>query len=157
MLETETVHPTGKGAGIMHNVNAVDRHGHTALMQAAKTGDIETVRDLLRRGASIQMTSEKGKSALHYAAANGHVEIVKLLIDAGADVNLRDNEWHTPLMLAAIYGCNHTIQTLLQNGADPSMKTRSGSTAATYAELNNHPIALALLKKAGSDARGASA
>lgn len=148
-METERVHGTGKGAGIMQNVNAVDRHGHTALMQAAKSGDIELVRDLLRRGASVEMTSQKGKTALHYAAANGHVEIVKLLIEAGSDVNLRDNEWHTPLMLAAIYGCNHTVQALLANGADPLMKTKSGTTAATYAEINNHPVALALIRKAG--------
>jgi len=153
-METETVHRTGKGAGIMQNVNAVDRHGHTALMQAAKSGDIEQVRDLLRRGASVAMTSEKGKTALHYAAANGHVEIVKLLIEAGADVNLRDNEWHTPLMLAAIYGCNHTVQALLQSGADPMLKTRAGATAATYAEINNHPVAHALITKATRSKEG---
>lgn len=132
----------------MQNVNAVDRHGHTALMQASKAGDLEQVRDLLRRGAALDAVSEKGKTALHYAAANGHVEVAKLLVEHGADVNIHDYEWHTPLMLASIYGCNHTVQALLQSGADPHHKTKAGNTAQVYAEINNHPLALALLKKA---------
>lgn len=136
-----------KGDGIMQNVNAVDRHGHTALMQAAKAGDIETVKDLLHRGAALDTRSEKGKTALHYAAANGHVEVVKLLLAQGAEIDARDVEWHTPLMLAAIYGCNHTVQALVQAGADPAMKTKAGNTALVYAENNNHPLALAILKK----------
>ena len=138
---------TRKGEGIMQNVNAIDRHGHTALMEAAKAGDLELVKDLLRRGAVLDARSEKGKTALHYAAANGHVDVVKLLIEHRAEVDARDLEWHTPLMLAAIYGCNHTVQALVQAGADPAMKTKSGNTALVYAENNNHPLALAILKK----------
>ena len=138
---------TRKGEGIMQNVNAIDRHGHTALMEAAKSGDLELVKDLLRRGAVLDARSEKGKTALHYAAANGHVDVVKLLIEHRAEVDARDLEWHTPLMLAAIYGCNHTVQALVQAGADPAMKTKSGNTALVYAENNNHPLALAILKK----------
>jgi ankyrin repeat protein len=138
---------TRKGDGIMQNVNAIDRHGHTALMQAAKAGELETARDLLHRGAALDARSEKGKTALHYAAAHGHVEVVKLLLENGAEIDARDLEWHTPLMLAAIYGCNHTVQALVQAGADPSMKTKVGNTALVYAENNNHPLALAILKK----------
>jgi ankyrin repeat protein len=138
---------TRKGDGIMQNVNAVDRHGHTPLMQAAKAGELETVKDLLRRGAALDVRSEKGKTALHYAAAHGHVEVVRLLIEHGAEIDARDLEWHTPLMLAAIYGCNHTVQALVQAGADPAVKTKVGNTAMVYAENNNHPLALAILKK----------
>ena len=139
---------TRKGDRIMQNVNAVDRHGHTALMQAAKAGEIEVVKDLIHRGAALDTRSEKGKTALHYAAANGHVDVVKLLIENRAEIDARDLEWHTPLMLAAIYGCNHTVQALVQAGADPALRTRAGNTAMVYAENNNHPLALAILKKA---------
>lgn len=67
----------------MQNVNAKDRHGHTPLIEAAKGGDLEAVKDLLHRGAEVDAQSEKGKTALHYAAANGHVEVVKELLTHG--------------------------------------------------------------------------
>jgi ankyrin repeat protein len=51
-------------------------------------------------------------------------------------------------MLASIYGCNHTVQSLVTRGADVNAKTLSGNTAMIYAENNNHPLTLALLKKA---------
>ena len=148
----ETVTGTGstseKGGMNMQNVNTKDRHGHTPLMDAAKTGSLEAVKDLLNRGADLEAKSEKGKTALHYAAANGYVEIVSLLLGQGAVVDARDKDWHTPLMLAAIYGCNHTVQSLVTNGADVGAKTLVGNTAMIYAENNNHPLALAILKKA---------
>ena len=146
VVSTGSMHRKGELG--MQNVNAVDRHGHTPLMEAAKEGDVEGVKDLLRRGADTEVKSDKGKSARHYAAANGHVEIVNLLVAHGADINARDKEWHTPLMLAAIYGCNHTVQTLIHNGADVAARTLSGNTAMVYAENNSHPLAVALLKKA---------
>ena len=138
----------GKGDLAMSNVNVMDKNGHTPLMEAAKEGDLEGVKDLLRRGADLELKSPKGKTALHYAAANGHAQVVSELLRSGAEIDARDNEWHTPLMLAAIYGCNHTVQALVNSGADVSARTLSGNTAMVYAENNCHPLALALLKKA---------
>jgi ankyrin repeat protein len=138
----------GKGETLMQNVNALGKNGHTPLMDAAKEGDLETVLDLLRRGAEVNGRSNKGKTPLHYAAAHGHVEVVKQLITHGAEIDSRDRDWHTPLMLAAIYGCNHTVQALIVNGADVNAKTLNGTTPVVYAENNQHPLTAALLKKA---------
>jgi len=132
----------------MESVNAKDRHGHTPLINAAREGQKNFVQDLLHRGADLTSTSIKGKTALHYAAANGHTEIVSMLVEKGADADARDIERHTPIMLAAIYGCSKTIQALLEGGASPTLKTNAGTTAALYAENNNHPLAAALLRKA---------
>jgi len=140
--------PFRKGEGIMQNVNGKDRYGHTPLIEAAKGGDLEAVKDMLHRGAEVDAQSDKGKTALHYAAANGHVEVVKLLLLQGAQVDARDREWRTPLMLAAIYGCNHTVHALLSAGADTHVRTLAGNTALVYAENNVHPLTAALLKKA---------
>ncbi len=148
MTEIATGSINRKGESAMQNVNVVNKNGHTPLMDAAKEGDVEAVKDLLHRGADVDAKSSKGKTALHYAAANGKVEAVNLLIASGADLNARDRDWHTPLMLAAIYGCNHTVQALVNNGADVNAKTLAGTTAMIYAENNDHPLALALLKKA---------
>ena len=42
-----------KGETQMQNVNTVNKNGHTPLMDAAKEGDLEAVKDLLHRGADI--------------------------------------------------------------------------------------------------------
>ena len=147
-METVTGSMIEKGGRMMQNVNTKDRHGHTPLMEEAKTGNVELVKDLVKRGADLEAKSEKGKTALHYAAANGHVDVVNILLEHGAVVDARDRDWRTPLMLAAIYGCNHTVQSLVNRGADVSAKTLSGNPALVYAENNNHPLTLALLKKA---------
>ena len=147
-METVTGSRIEKGERMMQNVNSKDRFGHTPLIEAAKTGNVEAVKDLVKRGADLEAKSEKAKTALHYAAANGHVDVVNVLLEHGAVVDARDRDWRTPLMLAAIYGCNHTVQSLVNRGADVNARTLAGNTAMDYAENNNHPLTLALLKKA---------
>jgi transcription factor MBP1 len=45
----------------------IDERGHTALHWAAAMGDIEVVKDLIRRGATIDMQSRDGETPLHRA------------------------------------------------------------------------------------------
>ena len=51
----------------------------TALMLAAEGGHIETVNELLRRGADIRRVDTERRSALDYARRGGHKDIVALL------------------------------------------------------------------------------
>ena len=62
-----------------------------ALIQAAKDGDIEAVKQHLAAGANVN--AKEGiseKTPLHEAASSGHKEIVELLIAKGANVNAKD-------------------------------------------------------------------
>ena len=59
-------------------------------MQAgAESGDVETVRILLGKGARMdgRIAHHFGRSPLQGAAENGHLEVVEMLLKAGADVN----------------------------------------------------------------------
>ena len=60
------------------------------LLQAAKLGDSEVVRDLLSKGANIDARAAKGETALIFAAKFGHLDIVRLLILAGAATDIKD-------------------------------------------------------------------
>ncbi len=72
----------------------------TALMEAARTGDVAIGRMLLRSGARIDHADGHGETALMRAAAWGHTAFVGLLLGAGADPTLTDRSGATALDLA---------------------------------------------------------
>jgi ankyrin repeat protein len=59
-----------------------------SIHDAARDGNIETVKQHIAAGTDVNAKSEWGMSPLHYAVVNGRKEIAELLIAAGADVNL---------------------------------------------------------------------
>ena len=89
------------------------------LQQAAKDGDLKTVRDLINKGANINQRTDGGRStALHFAASNDQIETVKELIKKGADPNLRDIRGRTPIF----YGNYPIIEILINAGADLNVR-----------------------------------
>ena len=68
-----------------------------SIHDAAKAGDIKTVKQHLTAGADVNAKDIGGFTPLHHAAVNGHKEITELLIAAGTDVNAKDKEGKTPL------------------------------------------------------------
>ena len=68
------------------DINAINRHGHRALMLAAHQGHIATVEALIESGADIDAThTVSGNTALIGAAFQGEKAMVELLIRLGAD------------------------------------------------------------------------
>lgn len=65
----------------------VTRGGSTALLFAARAGDVDSARLLLRAGADVNDAMPDGTSALVLAAHSGHGELAALLLEAGADPN----------------------------------------------------------------------
>jgi len=85
------------------DINSLDEHGQTALMNAAHSGDIELTRLLIQRGADLNHTAKYRLTALMLAVISNHPEIVSLLVDAGADMELKGSKGHfdcTPLEYA---------------------------------------------------------
>ena len=71
------------------DVNRRDDYGETALYHAAWAGDLEQCRDLVARGADLEIRDNNGWTAVMRAASEGHLETVKCLAEAGADINRR--------------------------------------------------------------------
>ncbi len=67
------------------------------LHEAAVSGDVQKVRELLEQGADVDSRAKGGWMPLYYAAKEGHTETVRLLIEYGADVNVRGEDGDTPL------------------------------------------------------------
>jgi ankyrin repeat protein len=74
--------------------------GLTAMIFAARQGDLESAKHLLAAGANINQTTNGGWSPLLTATNNRHYLFGKYLVEQGADVNLPNSQNFTPLYLA---------------------------------------------------------
>jgi ankyrin repeat protein len=98
--------------------------GCTALMRAAAHGQLNSVRDLLQRGADVNQKDEAGFTALMLAARQGNHDVVKTLLDAGADPNAAIGIAHVgrwSVLTMAMSRCNRNrillVDTLIAAGA----------------------------------------
>lgn len=94
-----------------------DRNNMRPLHYAAKKGNVEMVRTLVRKGANVNDKDKKGYTPLHYACTKGNPETVKILLEFGADVNAKTNNNKTPLTFARSNGNREIIQMLESRGA----------------------------------------
>jgi len=97
------------------------RH-RTALHIAASTEKPDQMRDLLQRGASVDIRDLDGFTPLHEAAMRGHLVCIDLLLQAGADPNAQASGMDDvrPLDLAALDDRQGPVlMTLVRAGADP--------------------------------------
>lgn len=81
--------------------NATGSGGRTALIAASGKGDLETVRRLLDKGASLSTVDIDGRDALIAAAQGGHHEVARVLFNRGANLDRRDLEGWSGLSIAA--------------------------------------------------------
>ena len=125
--------------------------GHTDLMRAALTGDIDTVKSLIAGGADVNERNEDGRTPLMFAAINGETECAKELLQHGADVNAKANDGGTGLMLAASAGDVELIKALLARGADVSGKyVETEQTALMIAKDHGYDEIVQLLQSASA-------
>ena len=105
-----------------------------ALLDAARTGDAETVRAFLDNGAPANLCDASGNSPLMLAAYHGHAALVTELAARGADVDLLNDRGQSPLAGAAFKGFTEVARALLEAGADPDLGEPSGLATARYFE-----------------------
>ncbi|NBP61768.1 MAG: hypothetical protein EB091_03970 [Betaproteobacteria bacterium] len=111
-------------------VDASNLRGETALMLAAKHGDLAMAEQLRKRGAEI---NRPGWTALHYAAAFGHTSMVDWLLGHDAYIDAESPGKVTPLMMAVREGHEAVAMHLVRLGADISYRSQAGFTAIDYA------------------------
>ena len=73
----------------------------TLLHAAAANDHLAMVRELLKRGASVDLQSSLGVTALMPAAYNGHLSILLVLLQHSANPDLQADDGVTALMGAA--------------------------------------------------------
>ena len=74
------------------------------LHEAAKTGNIKTVRRLLEEGHPVNAVDPSfGLTPLHFAVRNGCIEAARLLIENGASLTQPSTQGITPLDWTSTY------------------------------------------------------
>jgi len=87
-------------AGANPDLATGDRWKSTPLMEAARDGNIEIARRLLRAGARIDHPDAAGGTALHWAVRAGQAPYADVLLKGRADQSIRDRSGETPLDIA---------------------------------------------------------
>jgi len=123
------------------------------LVDAARAGDLATVRKLLSQKVDVNAASGDGMTALHWAAYRGDTDLARLLLKAGASLTsvTRLGE-STPLHVASRHGHGAVVRLLLSAGASPDEATSGGATALHLAAAAGDTLAVSALLKAKADA-----
>ncbi len=95
----------------------IEEGGNTALMFAARAGDLRSARLLVAAGSEINAGNAFGTTPLIMAVHGGNPALLESLLEAGADVN-GDGPGHTALHAAVLRGNLAAVEVLLAHGAD---------------------------------------
>ncbi len=76
------------------------RGGFTALLFAARQGQMDAVKTLVAEGANLNLADPDGTTPLLISVINYHYDVAGYLLEAGADPNAADSMGRTPLYAA---------------------------------------------------------
>jgi ankyrin repeat protein len=154
--------------GLLEYNRAIPHGGDTALMFAARVGDLRSARLLVAAGANVNDADASGVSAVVLAAHSGHQELVEFLLDHGADANASAAGF-AALHEAVMRRDERMVTALLAHGADPNVRLQTwtperrssadfnfapalvGATPFWLAARFNQPNVMRLLVKHGAD------
>jgi ankyrin repeat protein len=129
------------------NDNArLDGGGLTALVFAARQGDLDTVKALVDAGADVNQVTQYGWSPVLTATQNRYYKVASFLLDHNADPNIANKGGWTPLYIATdnrnIEGGDYPvrkpdmdhleyIKKLLDKGANPNARAIDSTETRT--------------------------
>ncbi len=127
-------------------------NGNTALVDAVKNQDAESVRALLKQHVDVNAPEADGTTALHWAAHWGDLETVDALLREGANAIAINRYGATPLSEAVRIGRAPLIETLLKAGADPNtLVTAQAETVLRKAARDGNVDAVKVLLEHGAE------
>jgi ankyrin repeat protein len=105
--------------GYLDYNRAIPHGSDTALLFAARVGDLESAKLLVAAGANVNDMDAWGVSATVLAAHSGFTELVEFFLDKGADPNAAKAGF-TALHEAIMRRDSRMVGALLAHGADPN-------------------------------------
>jgi ankyrin repeat protein len=125
--------------GFLDYNRAIPHGGDTALMFAARVGDLASAKTLVTGGANVNDAEAWGVSAVTMAAHAGHTAIVEFLLEKGADPNAAKAGF-TALHAAVMHRDEAMVRALLDAGADPNAPVETWTpTRRSSKDFNFNP------------------
>ncbi len=118
------------------------------LISAAENEDINNIKNLIEKGADVDVRNWLRRTALHYAASEGNVDVAKVLIENEADVDAKDDDGWTVLHWAAWNGNVDVARVLIEKGADVDAKNKDGETVQEIAKKYRQDYVVELIENA---------
>ena len=105
------------------------------LVNAAKCGRLDEVKELLQSRADLESRSVDGwyRTPLHWAVRCGHIDVVQFLVEKNAKIETTDDWGSAPLHLAAGGGRIDVVQFLLEKKAQIDTTDKYGKTPFSLA------------------------
>lgn len=134
------------------NPNGRNFCGDPLLLEAAQSGHLNLVKELVTAGADVNLAHSKGGVPILGPAGDGRVDIVEFLIGAKADVNITTGppEDGNALLMAAVSGRTKIVQMLLAANAKIDHQDGQGCTALIQASATHHPEIVRMLLSANA-------
>jgi ankyrin repeat protein len=119
---------------------AVPHGGETALMFAARVGDLDSAKMLVAAGAHVNDADAWGVSATTLSAHSGFTDLVLFLLDKGSDPNAAPNGF-TALHEAIMRRDEKMVTALLDHGADANTPLKTWTpTRRSSEDWNFEPM-----------------
>ncbi|MDQ8195476.1 ankyrin repeat domain-containing protein [Coraliomargarita sp. SDUM461004] len=107
-------------------------------LDAARNGDLDTLRPMIQAGLPVELKDDKGNSLLMLAAYHGNLQTVRMLVAEGANPDALNDRNQTPLAGVAFKGYLDIAKILVESGADPSADQGGGRTPVMFAAMFGH-------------------
>jgi len=138
----------------VEEVNRIQHTGVTPLHMSAGAGQVEVMKELIRRGADIHLQLKRDHlTPLHICASFGSVDCLRFLLQAGADPLQQTSESSmNALHFAAHGGHIDCVRALIAHGCDVNAVSHSSHRSALHFALCRGELeCFQLLVAAGAD------
>jgi ankyrin repeat protein len=117
------------------------------LFDALDRSDIEYAKELIQKGADVNIKQEPFKQTPIIIAPLRGIDFVKLLINSGANINAKDQDNNTALLNASLYGETAIVKLLVEKGADIYVVNNDGLSVLGAAEISKNNEIIVLIKQ----------
>lgn len=121
------------------------------LALAVARGNLDQMRALFMRGASIHALTPSGETYLTLAARMQKTDALRWLLQQGANADAVDTQGMTALHYAAQANNGVMTNLLLRYGANPNATDRSGHTPLSYAAARGATNTASMLRSFGAN------